>query len=164
MKQKFTFSSKTFKQSLLSIDEYFYLTAPKVGTFAAFDDFECIFSCLRNPSCWSINLAVAKKRDAKIWCELLSSHKHRFPEEFRQNSTSRHISIMVGLFPTHNIKIQCSLISVNLSSLSLNISGRKDEEVTRIYSIDKSGLYKFFSSSFGSLHVFPPHAITVVAV
>ena len=53
---------------------------------------------------------------------------------------------------------------MNLSSLSLNISGRKDEEVTRIYSIDKSGMYKFFSSSFGSLHVFPPHAITVVAV
>ena len=139
MKQKFTFSSKTFKQSLLSIDEYFYLTAPKVGTFAAFDDFECIFSCLRNPSCWSINLAAAKNCDAKIWCELLSSHKHRFPEEFRENSTSHHISIMVGLFPTHN-KIQCSLISMNLSSLSLNISGRKGEEVTRIYSIDESGV------------------------
>ena len=163
MKQKFTFSSKTFKQSLLSIDEYFYLTAPKVGTFAAFDDFECIFSCLRNPSCWSINLAVAKKRDAKIWCELLSSHKHRFPEEFRENSTSHHISIMVGLFPTHN-KIQFSLISMNLSSLSLNISGRKGEEVTRIYSIDECGMCKCCASSFGSLHVFPPHAITVVAV
>ena len=52
---------------------------------------------------------------------------------------------------------------MNLSSLSLNISGRKGEEVTRIYSIDKSGIYKFFSSSF-SLHVFPSHAITVVAV
>ena len=164
MKQKFTFSSKTFKQSLLSIDEYFYLTAPKVGTFAAFDDFECIFSCMRNPSCWSINLAVAKKRDAKIWCELLSSHKHRFPEEFRENSTSRHISIMVGLFPTHNIIIQCSLISMNLSSLSLNISARKGEEVTRIYSIDECGMCKCCASSFGSLHVFPPHAITVVAV
>ena len=25
-------------------------------------------------------------------------------------------------------------------------------------------MYKFFSSSFGSLHVFPSHAITVVAV
>lgn len=107
---------------------------------------------------------MAKKRDAKIWCELLSSHKHRFPEEFRENSTSRHISIMVGLFPTHNIIIQCSLISVNLSSLSLNISGRKDEEVTRIYSIDECGMCKFCPSSFGSLHVFPPHAITVVAV
>ena len=53
---------------------------------------------------------------------------------------------------------------MNLSSLSLNISGRKGEEVTRIYSIDECGMYKFFSSSFGSLHVFPPHAITVVAV
>ena len=140
MKRKFTFSSKTFKQSLLSIDEYFYLTAPKVGTFAAFDDFEYIFSCLRNPSCWSINLVVAKKRDAKIWCELLPSHKHRFPEEFRENRTSHHISIMVGLFPTHTNIIQCNLISMSLSSLSLNISGRKGEEMTRIYSIDESGV------------------------
>ncbi|CAH3128144.1 unnamed protein product [Pocillopora meandrina] len=104
LKQKFTFSSKTFKQSLLSVDEYFYLTAPKVGTFAAFDNFECIFSCLRNPSCWSINLAVTKKRDAKIWCKLLSSHKHRFPEEFRENRTSHHIFIMSPCFssPCHN--------------------------------------------------------------
>ena len=53
---------------------------------------------------------------------------------------------------------------MNLSSLSLNISGRKGEEVTRIYSIDECGMCKFCSSSFGSLHVFPPHAITVVAV
>ena len=29
---------------------------------------------------------------------------------------------------------------MNLSSLSLNISGRKGEEVTRIYSIDESGV------------------------
>ena len=164
MKQKFTFSSKTFKQSLLSVDEYFYLTAPKVGTFAAFDNFECIFSCLRNPSCWSINLAVTKKLDAKIWCKLLSSHKHRFPEEFRENRTSHHIFIMVGFFPTHNIIIQCSLISMNLIYLSLNIFGRKGEEVTRIYSIDESGMNKFFFIFFGSLHVFPPHAITVVAL
>ena len=97
MEQKFTVSSKTFKQSLLTIDGYFYLTAPKIGTLLAFDDYECIFLCLRNPSCWSVNLAVARKRDAKIWCELLSSHKHRFPEEFRENRTSHHVSIMVGL-------------------------------------------------------------------
>ena len=53
---------------------------------------------------------------------------------------------------------------MSLSSLSLNISARKGEEVTRIYSIDECGMSKFCPSSFGSLHVFPPHAITVVAV
>ena len=38
LEHKFTFSSQTFKQSLLIIDEYQYLTAPKSGTFVVFDD------------------------------------------------------------------------------------------------------------------------------
>ena len=97
MEQKFIVSFQTFRQSLLSIDGYSYLTAPKIGTLLVFDDYECVFLCLRNPSCSSVNLAVARKRDAKIWCELLSSHKHRFPEEFKENRTSHHVSIMVGL-------------------------------------------------------------------
>ena len=112
----------------------------------AFDDYECIFLCQRNPSCWSVNLAVARKRDAKIWCELLSSHKHRLPEEFRENRTSHLVSIMVGLVllfkltsKTLTIIIQSSLISMKLNSSSRNISGRKGE-VPRLYSINKCGL------------------------
>ena len=93
---KFTFSSQTFRQSLLSIDEYFYLTVPKVGTFAAFDDYECIYSCLRNTLCWSVNWSASKGTDGKLWCELLSSHKYEFPEDFRENRTSHHVSIQVG--------------------------------------------------------------------
>lgn len=105
LEHKSNVSSQTFRQSLLSIHEYFYLTAPKVGTFAAFDDYECIILCLRNPSCRSVNLAVAKKQDGKIWCELLSSQKYTIPEEYRKNRTSRHVSFKVGIAFYINIQL-----------------------------------------------------------
>ena len=60
--------------------------------------FDCTFKCLSNPSCLSLNLATSKGADKKLWCELLSSTKHKKPEEFWGNESAHHFSIQVGWF------------------------------------------------------------------
>ena len=60
------------RQDVYIKEEYHYLSVPKVGTFTVYDNLDCAFKCLRNPSCLSINLAASKGADGKLWCELLS--------------------------------------------------------------------------------------------
>ena len=59
------------------------------------DEFDCCFKCLRNPSCFSVNLAASQTVSKKLWCELLPSHKYNSPDKYQQNKSSHHISIMV---------------------------------------------------------------------
>lgn len=88
---------ENFRQRLFSKNEYHYLNVPRVGTFTVNDDFECAFKCLRNNLCLSINLAAFKGVNGKLWCELLSSDKYRNAEDYKENDTSHHFFLMVGL-------------------------------------------------------------------
>ncbi|KAL9954488.1 hypothetical protein ACROYT_G042036 [Oculina patagonica] len=69
------------------------LNAPKIGTFAVYDIFDCTFECLQIPSCLSLNLAVNKGADGKLVCELLSADIYRTYTEFKGNESSHHFSI-----------------------------------------------------------------------
>ena len=89
-------SSQEFRWRLFSVQEFHYLNVTRVGTFTAFDDFDCALKCLRNPLCISINLAASKAADGKLWCELLSSDKYRNVRDFKENKTSHHLFSMVG--------------------------------------------------------------------
>ncbi|KAL9953687.1 hypothetical protein ACROYT_G041140 [Oculina patagonica] len=85
---------QTFRQSLFSVDEFHYLRVSRVGTFTAYDDFDCILKCLRDPLCFSVNLAASKGADGKLWCELLPSDKYRNFTQYKGNKTSHHFAIM----------------------------------------------------------------------
>ncbi len=89
-------SSQAFRWRLFLVDEFHYLNLTRVGTFTADDDFDCTLKCIRNPLCFSVNLAASKGADGKLWCELLSSDKYRNTKYFKENKSSHHLSIMVG--------------------------------------------------------------------
>lgn len=88
---------ENFRQRLFSKTEYHYLNVPRVGTFAVKDDLECTFKCVTNHFCISINLAAFKGGDGKVWCELLSSDKYRNAEDYNENRSSHHFSVLVRL-------------------------------------------------------------------
>ena len=77
------------------MDEFHYLKVSTVGTSTADDDFDCVLKCIRNPLCFSVNLATLKGADGKLWCELLSSDKYRNLSEYKGNETSHHFTFMV---------------------------------------------------------------------
>jgi hypothetical protein len=88
--------SPTVKQHQFSKDEFHSLNVTQVGTFTVSDIFDCIFECLSNPSCFSVDSAASKGADGKLWCDLLSSDKYRNSREYKENMTSHHFFIMVG--------------------------------------------------------------------
>ncbi|XP_078351322.1 uncharacterized protein LOC144636053 [Oculina patagonica] len=81
--------SQSFRQHVFLKDEFNYLNVPRVGTVAVYDVLDCTFECLRNPLCFSVNLA-AKEADEKLWCKLLSSDKFQHPTEYKENKSSHH--------------------------------------------------------------------------
>ena len=81
---------------LFSVDEFHYLNAERVASTTAYSDFDCIFKCLRSPFCRSINLAASKDTNGKLWCELLSSDRYRNALDYRENTTSHHLFLLVG--------------------------------------------------------------------
>ena len=40
-------------------------------------------------------MAASKEADGKFWCELLSSDKYRDAENYKENTSSHHLSIVV---------------------------------------------------------------------
>ena len=88
--------SQTFKQRQFSKDEFHYLNVTPVGSFTAYDTFDCTFECLSNPLCFSFNLAASKGEDGKLWCDLLSSDRYRSFREYNENTTSHHFFTAVG--------------------------------------------------------------------
>ena len=84
-----------FHQDIFSQDDYHYLNVPVVGSFTVDNAFDCTLKCLRNPCCFSVNLAAYRGANGKIWCELLSSEKHSNPEKYKRNQTSHHLSTIL---------------------------------------------------------------------
>ena len=84
-----------FRQDIFSQDDYHYLNVPVVGSFTVDNTFDCTLKCLRNPCCFSVNLAAYRGANGKIWCELLSSEKHSNPEKYKRNQTSHHLSTIL---------------------------------------------------------------------
>ena len=89
-------SSQSHDGLLFSVDESHYLNAARVASSTAYDDFDCTFKCLRNPYCLSVNLVASKDANGKVWCELLSSNRHRNSLDYRENRTCHHLFLPVG--------------------------------------------------------------------
>ena len=87
----------TFKLHQFSREEFHYLNVTRVGIFTYYDLLDCIFECVRNTLCLSINVATFEGADGKLLCELLSSDKYRNAENFKENISWHHFSIMVRM-------------------------------------------------------------------
>ena len=86
---------QTSKQHMFTKYEFHYLNVPRVGTFTAHDDFQCILECLKNPLCLSVNIEASRRPDEKLWCELLSSDIHRNAKDYTENKRFHHFSKLV---------------------------------------------------------------------
>ena len=90
-----TSTTQTFRQHEFIKYEFHCLDVPRVGAIAVSDAFDCTFECLSNLLCFSVNLAASKGVHGKLWCELLSSDRHRNSTEFKRNESSHHFAIKV---------------------------------------------------------------------
>ena len=90
-----TSTTHTFRQHEFIKYEFHCLNVPRVGAIAVSDAFDCTFECLSNLLCFSVNLAASKGVHGKLWCELLSSDRHRNSTEFKRNESSHHFAIKV---------------------------------------------------------------------
>ena len=88
-----TGAPRTFQQGLFKKEKLHYLNVSKLRTFAVYDFFDCTFECLRNSLCLSINVAVLRGADGKLWCELLSSDKYKDASQYSGNKSSHHFSV-----------------------------------------------------------------------
>ena len=88
-----TGAPRTFQQGLFKKEKLHYLNVSKLRTFAVYDFFDCTFECLSNPLCLSINVAVLRGADGKLWCELLSSDKYKDASQYGGNKSSHHFSV-----------------------------------------------------------------------
>nr|XP_058966223.1 uncharacterized protein LOC131792830 [Pocillopora verrucosa] len=88
-----TSTTQTFRQHEFIKYEFHCLDVPRVGAIAVSDAFDCTFECLSNLLCFSVNLAASKGVHGKLWCELLSSDRHRNSTEFKRNESSHHFAI-----------------------------------------------------------------------
>ncbi|KAK2567123.1 hypothetical protein P5673_008922 [Acropora cervicornis] len=60
-----------------------YVNVTRIGAYRVHDILECIFPCLRNSLCLSLNLAASHGADGKYWCEIIRVwlHLHRAKTE-----------------------------------------------------------------------------------
>ena len=93
---------KTFKQRHFLKEHFHYLNVTSLGIFNLYDLLDCVFKCITNPLCLSINMATSKEADGEVWCELLSSDKYRDAENYNENTSSHHFSFQVGTFSWAN--------------------------------------------------------------
>ena len=88
-------SLQSITQRLFIAEEFHQLNVPRVETVEVWGIFDCTLKCVRNPLCFSVNLAASQANDGKLWCELLSSDKYRDPAEYKGNISAHHYRMEV---------------------------------------------------------------------
>ena len=88
-------SLPSITRRLFIAEEFHQLNVSRVETVEVWGIFDCAFKCIRNPLCFSVNLAASKTADGKLWCELLSSDKYRDPAEYKGNLNAHHYRMEV---------------------------------------------------------------------
>ena len=119
-------------------EEFHYLRVSRVGTFTVYDEFDCAFKCLNNPSCFSVNVAASKGANDELWCELLSSDKYRNSKEYYGNKSSHHFTINVRT-------VIFSFLNYCVKDVPFIEIITKDRINTAIYKLAVIGKLYFFS-------------------
>lgn len=84
---------QTSHQHVFIKDEFHFLDVPGVGRSSALDIYDCIFKCLLNPQCNSVNMAAETDAVRKLWCELLPSDIYKNSKDYNKNMSSHHFSM-----------------------------------------------------------------------
>ena len=87
---------QTSHQHVFIKDEFHFLDVPGVGRSSALDIYDCIFKCLLNPQCNSVNMAAETDAVRKLWCELLPSDIYKNSKDYNKNMSSHHFSMKVS--------------------------------------------------------------------
>ena len=78
--------------------EYLFhnLDVPKVEEASLRTRNHCLQRCVKNPKCFSANIAAFYRPDGNMSCDLLPTDKYSAPEKFRANHSFHHYSILVS--------------------------------------------------------------------
>lgn len=60
-----------------------------------FDSLQCLLGCVRNPDCFSINLAVNRNESGRFTCKLLPSDKYNLSLSFKPSQFYHHFSLLL---------------------------------------------------------------------
>ena len=61
-----------------------------------FDAWQCLLECIRNPHCFSINIAVDDNKDRRFTCDLLPTDKYNSSSYFEPSRFHHHFSLTVS--------------------------------------------------------------------
>ena len=86
------FSFADFEQN-----PFTYLWVNKLALSMAADWFDCMFLCLNQPKCYSLNMATSPDSKGLYLCEMLASDKYRSETKFHANDTFHHYSPKVRI-------------------------------------------------------------------
>lgn len=91
--QNFDFYYGNFKPELNH-----YLTAKTVASSFVVDTFDCVFKCMEETACYSLNVASYPNADGLYLCELLDIDKYRSLEsDLQEDGDFHHFSPLVSL-------------------------------------------------------------------
>ena len=62
------------------------------------DKLDCGFLCVREPNCYSFNMAAYPDSKGVYLCELMATDKYRETEKFNANATFHHYRALVRHF------------------------------------------------------------------
>ena len=71
-------------------DAFHYLQAEKLTSIMVENELECIFLCVEETKCYSLNLAVYPDSKGLHLCELLATDKYKATKHFLANDTFHH--------------------------------------------------------------------------
>lgn len=89
---------KKFKFAHFRDHLFHVLDVPKVKGAVVQTRNHCLQRCVKNPQCFSTNIAAFRRPDGNVSCNLLPTDRYRVPEMFRANHSFRHYSIVVSNF------------------------------------------------------------------
>ena len=76
---------------------YQHLSVTTITTFSVVDRFDCVFKCVEEPNCYSLNMAAFPDSKRLYLCELLATDKYRATaSDLQENSTFHHFSPLVS--------------------------------------------------------------------
>ncbi len=76
-------------------DRFHYLQAKKITASMVADQLGCLFLCVGEPKCYSLNMAAYPDSKGLYLCELLAADKYRATKKFHANATFHHYSLWV---------------------------------------------------------------------
>ena len=84
-------------QGSLKPDLYHHLSTKTIARSYVMDTFDCVFKCMSETTCYSVNFAAYRDSNGLYLCELLATDKYRDSKsDLQENDTFHHVSPLVS--------------------------------------------------------------------